>query len=318
MPTQYPKVTIVGAGNVGANAALLLLLKEVADVVLIDVVDGVARGKALDMMHMRSNEHFGPTIMGTGDYAETASSDIVVVTAGIPRKPGMTREDLLETNAGIVRSVLAGALPASPDALYLFVTNPLDVMVNLAYDLASLPPARLFGMGGVLDTARFISAIAAETNSQPADIEALVIGAHGEAMLPLPRLARVQGTPLSDLVDAAAIERIVQATVQGGAAVVDALKTGSAFYAPASSIAEMVSDMLNPCGRVLSVCARLEGQYGIEDVHMGVPAVLGRKGVERIVELPLNTEEIAELKNSAKSIKAQLADLLQVSGSRMR
>ncbi|HBT95999.1 MAG TPA: malate dehydrogenase [Coriobacteriia bacterium] len=302
----YPKVTIVGAGNVGANAGLLLACKNLADVVLIDVADGVAKGKALDLMHMRSNEQFGPTILGTGDYSDTAGSNIVVVTAGVPRKPGMTREDLLKVNSGIVRSVLEGALPASPDALFIFVTNPLDVMTNLAFDIACLPKQRLFGMGGVLDTARFIHAISQKTGAEPAQIEALVIGAHGEGMLPLPRLATANGTPLPELLSAEEIETITSKTINGGAAVVELLQTGSAFYAPASSIARMVEEILKPTGRVLSVCARLEGEYGIDGIHMCVPAVLGRSGVERIVELELNDEELDRLRAAADSIKAQL------------
>jgi malate dehydrogenase len=305
----YPKVTVVGAGNVGANAALLLLLKNLADVVLIDVADGVAKGKALDLSHMRSNEQFGPTITGTGDYADTADSDIVVVTAGVPRKPGMTREDLLNVNAGIVRSVLEGALPASPNACYLFVTNPLDVMTNLAYRIAGLPAQRLFGMGGVLDTARFIHAIARATGAKPSAVQALVIGAHGEAMVPLPRLATVNGRPLPELLSAEQMEALARSTVEGGAAVVELLKTGSAFYAPASSIVQMVEELLQPSGRLLSVCARLEGAYGINDVYMGVPVRLGKAGVEQIVELDLTADEHAALKNSANAIKAQLTSL---------
>ncbi|MDR2196781.1 MAG: malate dehydrogenase [Coriobacteriales bacterium] len=307
---RLPKVTIVGAGNVGANTALLLLLKGLANVVLVDVAGDLARGKALDLMHMRSNEQFGPTVIGTDDYDDTADSDIVVITAGLPRRPGMTREDLLDANAGIVRSVLNGALAASPDALFLFVTNPLDVMVNLAYALAGLPSERLFGMGGVLDTARFVHAISEATNSAPADIEALVIGAHGTEMVPLPRLATVEGTPLIERLDTAGVERVVEETVGGGAAVVELLKTGSAFYAPASSVARMVAELLRPSGAILSVCARLEGHYGISDVYMCVPAILGTRGVERIVELELDAEELAALRNSANSIKAQLAHLL--------
>lgn len=302
----YPKVTVVGAGNVGANAGWLLAMKNLADVVLIDVADGLAKGKALDLMHMRSNELFGPTIRGTGNYDDTAGSDIVVVTAGVPRKPGMTREDLLKVNSGIVRSVLEGALPTSPDALYIFVTNPLDVMTNLAFDIAGLPKQRLFGMGGVLDTARFIHAIAQKTAAEPTRIEALVIGAHGEGMLPLPRLATVNGSPLPELLSAEEIGGIVADTVGGGAAVVELLQTGSAFYAPASSIVRMVEEILKPAGRMLSVCARLEGEYGINGLHMCVPAVLGRGGVERIVELELSNEELAALRTAANSIKAQL------------
>jgi malate dehydrogenase len=307
---SYPKVTVVGAGNVGANAALLLLLKNLADVVLIDVADGVAKGKALDLMHMRSNEQFAPTIIGTGDYADTRGSDIVVVTAGVPRKPGMTREDLLGINSGIVRSVLDAALAASPDAIFLFVTNPLDVMTNLAYSIAGLPKERLFGMGGVLDTARFTYAIAQELKVSPTAVDALVIGAHGEAMVPLPRLATVNGTPLPELLAPEQIASVVENTVQGGAAVVELLKTGSAFYAPASSIVQMVAELLQPSGKLLSACARLEGEYGIEDVYMCVPARLGRGGVEQIVELALTADELAELQNSANAIKAQLTTLI--------
>ena len=302
----YPKVTVVGAGNVGANTALLLLMQDLADVVLIDVVDGLAQGKALDIMHMRSNERFGPTIVGTCNYADTANSDIVVVTAGVPRKPGMTREDLLGINSGIVRSVLAGALPASPNALYLFVTNPLDVMTNLAYQIAGLPAQRLFGMGGVLDTARFVYAISQQTGAEPAQIEAMVIGAHGEGMVPLPRLVKVNGQPLSEVLDNEQIASVVADTVTAGAAVVDLLKTGSAFYAPASSIARMVAELLQPSGEVISVCARLEGEYGIDGVYMCVPAVLGAGGVQRIVELDLTAAELAQLQQSADSIKGQL------------
>jgi malate dehydrogenase len=310
---QYPKVTVVGAGNVGANTALLLALKGLADVVLIDVAPGLARGKALDLAHMRSLEQFGPRIVGTESYGDTAGSDIVVVTAGVPRKPGMTREDLLGINARIVRSVLEGALPASPDARYIFVTNPLDVMVNLAYDIAGLSKERLFGMGGVLDTARFTYAIAEATGSEPCDIDAMVIGAHGEAMLPLPRLATVRGAALPELLTAEQIDAVVHNTVQGGAAVVELLKTGSAFYAPAASIARMIEELLRPSGRLLSVCARLEGEYGIDGVYMCVPALLGTAGVEQIVELDLTAEDLTALQNSATSIKAQMAALARAS-----
>jgi malate dehydrogenase len=305
----YPKVTVVGAGNVGANAALLLLLKDLADVVLIDVADGVAKGKALDLMHMRSNEQFGPTVIGTGDYADTAGSDIVVVTAGVPRKPGMTREDLIGVNSNIVRSVLDGALPQSPDAIYIFVTNPLDVMVNLAAKIAGLPTNRLMGMGGVLDTARFTYAISQATGAEPAQIDALVIGAHGEAMVPVPSQTTVGGKPLLELVSAAELEQIVHNTVQGGAAVVELLQTGSAFYAPASSIARMVEAILGDTKAILSTCAYLDGQYDIEDVYMCVPAALGAKGVEAIVQDELAPSELKALQASATAIKAQVASL---------
>lgn len=313
MSKSYPKVTIVGAGNVGATTALELLSKDLADVVMIDVADGIAKGKALDLMHMRSNEHFGPTVRGTGSYSDTSQSDIVVVTAGVPRKPGMTREDLVGVNSGIVRSVLEGALPASPDALYLFVTNPLDVMTNLAASIAGLPAGQLLGMGGVLDTARFTYAIAEATGAQPQDIEAIVIGAHGEAMVPLPSLAKVNGVPLEEVLAADGseykLDAIMEATIQGGAAVVKLLETGSAFYAPASSIARMVKAILNDTREVLSTCAPLSGEYGIEDVLLCVPTELGAGGMREIVELPLSSSELKQLQDSAEATKALMKEL---------
>lgn len=315
MKKTYPKVTIVGAGNVGATAALQLLSKNLANVVLIDVAEGVAKGKALDLMHMRSNEHFGPTVMGTGDYRDTAESDIVVVTAGVPRKPGMTREDLVGINAGIVRSVLEGALPQSPNAIYIFVTNPLDVMTNLAASIAQLPQGKLLGMGGVLDTARFTYAIAEVTGAEPSAIDAMVIGAHGEAMVPLPSLATVNGKPLMEVLAADGgsaeekLNTILEATIQGGAAVVKLLETGSAFYAPGSSIARMVEAILSDTGELLSVCSPLSGEYGIKDVSMCVPTVLGLEGMREIVELPLSSEELTQLQDSAVAIKAMMKDL---------
>ena len=309
MAKPYPKVTVVGAGNVGATTAQLLLMKDLASVVLIDIADGIARGKALDMMHMRSNEHFGPAIIGTGDYADTAESDIVVITAGVPRKPGMTREDLVDINAGIVRSVLEASLQASPDALYLIVTNPLDVMTNLAFQIANLPPNRLIGMGGVLDTARFVHAIAEATGASPLEIEAMVIGAHGEAMVPLPSLARVEGRPLLEVVTSEELDGILEATVQGGAKVVSLLETGSAFYAPASSIVQMVEAILSNTDALLSCCTRLQGQYGIGDVSLCVPTVLGEEGAKEIVELPLSADELKQLQHSAEITRSQVSVL---------
>ena len=304
-----PKVTVVGAGNVGATAASLILIKDLADVVLIDIADGLAKGKALDLMHMRANERYESVITGTGDYADTAGSDTVVVTAGVPRKPGMTREDLLGVNSGIVKSVLEGALPASPDAIYLFVTNPLDVMTNLAARISGLPSHRIFGMGGVLDSARFASAISQETGAMPSEIDALVVGAHGQTMLPLPRFSTVRGKSINELLDPEALERVVSNTVNGGAEVVEYLQTGSAFYAPASSIVMMVKAILEDSGAVLSTCAYLDGEYGISGVYMCVPARLGNKGVQEIVELDLDEQERAALRESAAQIAEQVASL---------
>ncbi|MDR2035488.1 MAG: malate dehydrogenase [Coriobacteriales bacterium] len=306
MIKTYPKVTVVGAGNVGATTAMLLLQKDIANVVMIDVVEGIPEGKALDLMHMRSNERFGPTIIGTGDYQQTAQSDLVIITAGVPRKPGMTREDLIGINAGILHSVLERALPLSPDACYLLVTNPLDVLTNLAQETSGLSPSRLIGMGGVLDTARFVYAIAKETGAEPCEIEALVIGAHGEAMVPLPSLATVKGKPLGEVVSEESLERILQATVQGGAEIVHLLKTGSAFYAPAASIVLMAQAILDNTGEVFSSCVRLQGEYGISDVSLCVPASLGSQGVREIIELPLAPEELLLLRASAKAVKDQL------------
>ncbi|MCL2632151.1 MAG: malate dehydrogenase [Coriobacteriia bacterium] len=306
---SLPKVSIIGAGNVGATAAHILLNHDLADIVMIDVVAGVAEGKALDMMHMRGNEGFHAKVSGSTDYALTENSDIVVVTAGVPRRPGMTREDLLNVNANIVKSVLDEALPRSPEAIYIFVTNPLDVMVNYAFSLAGVPKERLFGMGGVLDTARFVHAVCERLDCQPSEVDALVIGAHGEAMLPLPRLATVNGTTLTELMGAENIDAVVADTINGGAAIVELLQTGSAFYAPGSSIASMVAELLFPTGKTVSVSARLSGEYGLYDIHLGVPVRLGKGGVEEIIELDLSDQELASLAAAADSIKAQLSEL---------
>jgi malate dehydrogenase len=306
---SYPKVTVVGAGQVGATAAELILLHDIADVVLIDVAEGLPQGKALDMMHMRSVEQFGPTIVGTNDYAETAGSDVVVVTAGLPRKPGMTREDLLTVNRAIVESVISRAIAVSHDAIFLCVTNPLDVMTYQAWKVSHLPASRVIGMGGVLDSARLTYAIADKTGAQVSDIEALAIGAHGDAMVPLPRLATVAGKPLDDLLSADEIDALAQRTIKGGAEVVGLLRSGSAFYAPAASITRMVRAILGDTREVLPSCVHLDGQYGIEDVYMTVPATLGSSGVLAVDELALNYSELASIRASADSIAETLDSL---------
>lgn len=305
----YPKVTVVGAGNVGATSAFLLLAKGLADVVLVDVADGLAAGKALDMMHSRSVERFGPTITGTTGYEATAGSDVVVVTAGVPRRPGMTREDLLATNARIVRAVITEAAAASPDAVFICVTNPLDVMTRYAQRLSGLPSARVFGMGGVLDSARFAYAIAEETGAAIGDVEALVVGAHGEGMLPLPRLSLVGGRSLTEILPPDRVAALVDRTVNGGAEVVSLLKTGSAFYAPAASVVSMVEAVLTDSGAVLPVCVLLEGRYGIDGVCVSVPARLGRGGVTGIPELPLDAGELEALRASAEGVREGIAAL---------
>jgi malate dehydrogenase len=309
----YPKVTVVGAGQVGATAAELLLLHDLADVCMIDVAEGLPQGKALDLMHLRSVERFGPAITGTNDYADTAGSDVVVVTAGLPRKPGMTRDDLLAANSAIVRSVMPPAVAASPDAVFVCVTNPLDIMTYLAWKEAGLPHQRVLGMGGVLDSARFAFAVAEKTGAPIDEIDALAMGAHGDAMVPMPRFTTVNGVPITQLLSAADVEALVQRTVFGGAEVVALLKSGSAFYAPAGSIVAMVRAILGDTGQALPSCVYLSGEYGIDDVYVSVPARLGRSGVLGVVELPLNDEELDALQLSAETV-AESVDGLGLRG----
>ncbi len=304
-----PKVTIVGAGNVGATAAHILASKDVADIVVIDVVEGLPQGKALDMMHLRSIEGFSSKVIGTNDYRETAGSDIVVITAGIARKPGMTREDLLEVNAGIMSSVIKEAQAVSPDALYICVTNPLDVMTYLAYKLSGLPTDRLMGMGGVLDSARMSFAVCEKLGCDPTEVEAWALGAHGEGMVCWPRFTTVSGTPITELMSDADVAEVVERTVKGGAEVVAHLKTGSAYYAPGASIAKMVEAILTDSNEVMSVCSYIDGQYGIDGLYMNIPTRLGKNGVEEIVEFDLDKTELEALQASAASVRAGLEAL---------
>lgn len=304
-----PQVTIVGAGNVGATAAHIIASKNLADIVLIDVAEGLPQGKALDMMHMRSIEKFTVKVTGTNDYADTADSDVVVITAGVARKPGMTREDLLDVNAGILRSVIAQASEASPKAVFICVTNPLDIMTTLAFRESGLPAKRLIGMGGVLDSSRLAFAVCEQLGCAPANVVAWAVGAHGEGMVCWPRFTTVDGTPITELMDEAAIAEAKRRCVKGGAEVVSLLKTGSAYYAPGASIAKMVQAVLEDGDEVMSVCAHIDGQYGINDLFMNVPVRLGRGGVEEIVEFDLSEEELQELQASAESVRAGLASL---------
>ena len=304
-----PKVTIVGAGNVGATAAHIIASKNLADVVLIDVAEGLPQGKALDMMHMRSVEQFTVKVTGTNDYADTRDSDVVVITAGIARKPGMTREDLLGVNAGIMSSVIDAALEASPDAVYICVTNPLDVMTYLAYKKSGLPVNRLMGMGGVLDSSRLSFAVCEKLGCMPEDVVAWALGAHGEGMVCWPRYTTVEGTPITELMSEDDVEAVVERTVKGGAEVVAHLKTGSAYYAPGASIAKMVEAILADSKEVMSVCSYIDGEYGIKDLYMNIPTRLGKNGVEEIVEFDLTDDELASLQASAESVRAGLANL---------
>ena len=313
MIVAYPKVTVVGAGNVGATTAQMILMNNLADVVLIDIVEGIPQGKALDMMHSRSILKFGPTIIGTNDYADTANSDIVVITAGVPRKKGMTREDLIDTNSKIMSSVIEQAYEASPNAIFICVTNPLDVMVYLAYSRSGLAKERIFGMGGVLDSSRFAYAIQQATGADIADIDALVVGAHGQGMVPLAKHSTICGKPITEVLDAEIVEACVKRAIDGGGEVVRHLKTGSAFYAPATSIAKMVKAILTDSDEVMSVCAKLDGEYGIFNLYMCVPVKLGPNGIKEIIELDLDEEDSAAMKASAESIAASV-DKLKLRG----
>jgi malate dehydrogenase len=303
------KVTVVGSGFVGQTTAMRLVERGLAEVCLIDIVDGLPQGLALDLKESSPVEGFEPAIVGTNDYADTAGSDVVVITAGFPRQPGMSRMDLLGKNAAIMRSVVEQAVPASPDAILIVVTNPLDEMTFLAADVSGFPKVRVMGMAGVLDSARLRYFIAEELGVSPRAVQAMTLGSHGDAMIALPRHATVDGRPLPELVDAATLDRLFQRTRDGGAEIVALLKKGSAYYAPSASIARMVAAIAGEVDEVLPVCAWCTGEYGIADVYVGVPAQLGRAGVERIVELDLNDDELEALRAAAEGIRAKCADL---------
>jgi len=304
------KITIVGSGFVGQTTAMRVLEKGLADeVVLTDIVEGLPQGLALDLKESSPIERFEPAVVGTNDYAYAAGSDIVVITAGFPRQPGMSRMDLLGKNAGIMRDVIGRIAPSSPDAIVIVVTNPLDEMTFLAAAASGFPKQRVMGMAGVLDSARLRFFIAEELGVSPLVVEAMTLGSHGDAMVALPRHATVDGTPLPELVDEPTLDRLFQRTRDGGAEIVALLKKGSAYYAPSASITRMVAAIANDTRDVLPVCAWATGQYGISDVYVGVPAELGRGGVERIVELDLNDEESSVLRAAAEGIRAKCADL---------
>ena len=304
-----PKVTIIGAGNVGATAAHIIASKNLADVVLVDVVEGMPQGKALDMMHMRSVEGFTVNITGTNDYADTADSDVVVITAGIARKPGMTREDLLGINSGIMEQCITQAIEQSPNAVYICVTNPLDVMVYLAYRKSGPPSSRIMGMGGVLDSSRLSYAVCEKLGCMPEEVEAWALGAHGEGMVCWPRFTKVNGTPITELLSEEDVAAVVKRCIGGGGEVVNLLKTGSAYYAPGASIAKMVEAIVTDSHEVMSVCAYLNGEYGMSDVYVNTPARLGTAGVEEVVEFDLTEDELAAYVASVESVRAGLAAL---------
>lgn len=297
------KVSIVGAGNVGATTAHWIASKELADIVLVDVVDGVPQGKALDLMEAMPIEKRDVHAVGSNDYAATANSDVVVITAGIPRKPGMSRDDLLQTNFKIMTDVVNKVAAASPDCILIVISNPLDAMAQAAFKLSKFNRERVIGMAGVLDSARFRSFIAEELKVSVENVTAFVLGGHGDTMVPLARYSTVAGIPITELMDAATIERLVQRTRNGGAEIVKYLKTGSAFYAPSAAATEMVEAILKDKKKILPCAAYLEGEYGIQGLFVGVPCKLGARGLEEIVQIKLTPEEQAGLQKSANAVK---------------
>ena len=304
------KVTVVGAGNVGANTAQKIVAKELADVVLVDVVEGVPQGKGLDMLESAPVEGYDVRITGANGYEETADSDIVVITAGFPRKPGMSRDDLLLANYEVVKSATEQVVKQSPNAILILVTNPLDAMCWTALKVSGFPRERVIGMAGVLDTARFRTFIAEELGVSFENVTAMVLGGHGDTMVPLVRFTNVSGIPLEELTDRATIDRLVQRTRDGGAEIVKYLKTGSAYYAPAASTVEMVESILKDKKKVLPCAVYLQGEYGIRDLFVGVPVKLGRGGVEKVYEIKLNPDEEAALNKSAEAV-SELVEVIK-------
>ena len=306
------KITVVGSGFVGQTTAMRLLEKGMGEICLIDIVEGLPEGIALDLKEAAPLAGYEPNIVGTNDYADTARSDVVVVTAGFPRQPGMSRMDLLGKNAGIIRGVVEEIAPRSPEAIIVVVTNPLDEMTFLASEVSGFPKERVMGMAGVLDSARLRFFIAEKVGVSPSQVQAFTLGSHGESMVALPRHATVAGRPLPELVDAAALDELFRRTREGGAEVVALLKKGSAYYAPSAAIAQMVGAIAGDTREVLPVCAWTSGEYGISDVYLGVPAKLGREGVQEIVEMDLDDGEIDRLRTAAEGIREKCADLAKL------
>jgi malate dehydrogenase len=303
------KVTVVGAGNVGATAAQRLAEKELCDVVLVDIIDGVPQGKSLDLTEAAPIEKHDAHLTGTNDYEASAGSDIVIITAGIPRKPGMSRDDLISTNAGIMKNVVKAIAEKSPEAVLIIVSNPLDAMCHVAYEASGFPKNRVIGMAGVLDSARFRAFIAMELDVSVENTHAFVLGGHGDTMVPLPRFSTVAGIPITELMPQNRIDALVDRTANGGAEIVSLLKTGSAYYAPASAAVEMAESILKDKKKILPCAAYLEGEYGLTDLFIGVPVKLGSNGIESIIEISLTDDETAALKNSADAV-AELKEVL--------
>lgn len=308
------KVTVVGAGNVGATCADVLAYREVAEeIVLVDIKEGIAEGKALDIWQKAPiNQYDSRTVGSTNDYSKTANSDVVVITSGLPRKPGMTRDDLIETNAGIVKSVTENVIKYSPNAVIIVVSNPLDVMTYQAHLTSGLPRTKVIGMAGILDTARYRAFLAEELNVSGKEIQAILMGGHGDTMVPLPRYTTVAGIPVTELIAKDKLDAIIERTKFGGGELVKLMGT-SAWYAPGSAAAQMVEAILKNQRRVFPVCIKLEGEYGINDCYLGVPVILGKNGIEKVIELDLNAEEKALLETSRGHVK-EVMDVLDKLG----
>ncbi len=309
MTFRRKKITVVGAGQVGATCALMLAQRGLGDVVLLDVAQGMARGKALDILQTSAVELFDSQVLGTSDYADTAGSDVVVLTAGSPRRPGLTRDDLLAINAGVVAACCREIARTSPQAVLITVTNPLDAMTYVAMRESGFPRQRVLGMAGVLDSARFRTFVALELSVSVRDVQALVMGGHGDSMVPMPRHCYVGGVPLTELLPLERVEALVERARRGGDEIVKLLETGSAFYAPAASIVQMAEAILRDQRRVLPAAALLEGEYGVSGLFVGVPCVLGGAGLERVCEIALDERERAAFENSVNRVRQLLADL---------
>lgn len=302
-----PKITVVGAGNVGATTAHWLLEKELGEVVLLDILEGIPQGKGLDLLQACPIGGFDVKMRGTNSYEDTKNSDIVVITSGLARKPGMSRDDLVLKNAEIVKDVTANVVKYSPNCMILMVANPLDAMTWLAKKISGFPRNRVFGMAGILDTARFRTFLAMELGCSVKDVTALVFGGHGDTMVPIARYSTMAGIPVTKLIPKDKLDKIIERTRKGGGEIVNYLKTGSAYYAPSAAAVEMVEAILKDKKRVLPCAAYLEGEYGINDCYLGVPVLLGANGVERIIEIELERDEMAEVKKSAEAVKEVFA-----------
>jgi malate dehydrogenase len=308
-----PKVSIVGSGFVGSTAAHWIAAKELADIVLVDIVEGIPQGKGLDLLEASPIEGFDLNVTGTNDYADTAGSDVIVVTSGAPRKPGMSREDLIKVNANITRDCISKAAPLSPNAVIIMVNNPLDTMAYLAKQVSGFPRNRVVGQAGVLDSARYRTFIAREAGVSVEDVQAMLMGGHGDEMVPLPRFTTIGGIPVTEFISAERLEAIVDRARKGGGEIVNLLKTGSAYFAPSAATVQMVEAVIRDKKRVIPCACYLEGEYGLSDIYFGVPCVLGAGGVQKVIELPLNEDEQALVKASANAVRSSTEALKAMS-----